>query len=693
MSKSLKIKTLAICAILFAGIIYPATLTAQRSDLFFSPDNETLYNNRGNITPSDSNMTLGGFEHEDPTVPVGSGLMILLIVGAGYAVMRSKSFNKTYLSQSSYIVLAFALLLGMTQCKKTIMTPATNSNNKVMITVNVGCDGDRTVFNPNDDPNNGFTWRQGVTEYLYVGGSYHEGLMGVLHGTSTEPDARTISFSGFIDGVMDGEILHFIYLGEGTRRWVYSTRMTCIVDQTGTLNDVTLYHIAIGHARYVRDMVEFNTNLNMAMAIAYFDLSEFGNDEIRIYGEDLYTIAAVDYQNGTIVGKVKGSIKTTSVSGGNYIAMIPSTTDQTTIEFVSDNKKGEITFLRGIQEKKYYSSQGSPLLISTEDYTVGTDGLLDGEFTINSQGKKVLFSQGNLQYKGSADKPYWRFADNQWDRISEQGSTDENIDRDLFGWATSGYHRGIDSVNCRNYPFSTESSGLGYASCGQSYVPDGVTYPGYGPTRINKSHGFDMRFQIEPSSFEGESIDYDWGIHNAIRNGGDMPGKWRTLTKDEWVWLVGPPSSINPGTNCRASSTVNGVANARYTAATVNGVHGIILFPDVYSHPASVAQPANINAKSPSGSGGWDANQYNSADWTLMENAGCVFLPAAGYRDGTDVKNSDALGYYWMGDTEAYQTARCFNFTISSMLPSNTGNAYYKNRNFGCSVRLVRDVN
>lgn len=56
-------------------------------------------------------------------------------------------------------------------------------------------------------------------------------------------------------------------------------------------------------------------------------------------------------------------------------------------------------------------------------------------FSVSST-KQVLFSQGNLQYIGSAGG-YWKFADNQWSYLGDNGQnqssqTDNNIDRDLF---------------------------------------------------------------------------------------------------------------------------------------------------------------------------------------------------------------------------------------------------------------------
>ena len=75
----------------------------------------------------------------------------------------------------------------------------------------------------------------------------------------------------------------------------------------------------------------------------------------------------------------------------------------------------------------------------------------------------------------------------------------------------------------------------------------------------------------------------------------------------------------------------------------VGHAHGLIIFPDSYTHPAGVSTTlTGINANRNTS---WDANRFNADEWALMEAAGCVFLPAAGYRDGTAV--SGFLGRYW----------------------------------------------
>ncbi len=109
---------------------------------------------------------------------------------------------------------------------------------------------------------------------------------------------------------------------------------------------------------------------------------------------------------------------------------------------------------------------------------------------------------------------------------------------------------------------------------------------------------------------------------------------WRTLSNDEWGYVV----------NTRSGSTIGTTANARFAKAKVNDVMGLILFPDTYTHPDGVTAPTGVNATDNTG---WNGNSYTVADWTKMETAGCVFLPAAGSRDGNSVSYAGTTGTYW----------------------------------------------
>ena len=273
-------------------------------------------------------------------------------------------------------------------------------------------------------------------------------------------------------------------------------------------------------------------------------------------------------------------------------------------------------------------------------------GAINGKFTINANGAKVYFSNGNLQYIGSSQT--WKFADHQWEVIgTSQGNTSQTTTRDLFGWGTSGYNHGAVCYQ----PWSTSQTNSDYYA--------------YGDYQYNL---YDQTGQA------------DWG-YNPISNGGGQAGQWRTLTKDEWVWVLGPNSNPNPGTNCRTSSTVNGTANARFAKATVNGVAGVVVFPDTYTHPSGTAVPVSINVSNAS----FTSNNWSGSAWTAMEDAGCVFLPAAGYRNGTSVYYVGCYGYYWSASYHLSYSAYIVGFYDSDLNPQG-----YDYRYYGFSVRLVR---
>ena len=287
-------------------------------------------------------------------------------------------------------------------------------------------------------------------------------------------------------------------------------------------------------------------------------------------------------------------------------------------------------------------------------------GALIGQFSVSST-KKVYFSKGNLQYAKNTGK--WSFMDHQYSTVE---TTSQAIGTDyasqdvvsLFGWGTSGWNNG----NTYYQPYNTS-----YASSSYGY--------GYGPTD-GSTYTYDLT---------GTYANADWG-HNAISNGGNTADFWRTLTKGEWEWLLGPQTSPNPGTNCRTSSTVNGTANARFAKAYLFGTtHGVIIFPDSYTHPAGVAAPTGINAIDYTS---WDGNRYTATDWAKMEAAGCVFLPAAGWRDATTIRKVNEYVRYWT--STYYEKSMAYNVGITE---SNMNPADYNQKNYGYSVRLVHDAN
>ena len=298
-----------------------------------------------------------------------------------------------------------------------------------------------------------------------------------------------------------------------------------------------------------------------------------------------------------------------------------------------------VSWVKGkIEDYKILHSPGDPSL---------TVGSLNGLFSVASD-RQVRFSRGNLQYSAAgkhrtADglaQGTWRFAENQYDIIGEENSSiSSHFDGwiDLFGWGTSGWNSGAFCYQ----PWSVSVDNVDYSPCnnGENSLTDSCAFA-------------------------------DWGVYNAISNGGNEPGRWRTLTKEEaeYLFLI------------RNASTVNGISNARYVKAMVNGARGLILFPDKYEHPNSIILPQNINNDTVN-----YANHYSAQQWKEMEDAGAVFLPEASVR-GNLHYTGEPSGHYWTSSPDNSSCA--FNIAFSRVA-AGVGCVY---RYYGLGVRLVQDV-
>ncbi|MCR5454629.1 MAG: InlB B-repeat-containing protein, partial [Bacteroidales bacterium] len=161
-----------------------------------------------------------------------------------------------------------------------------------------------------------------------------------------------------------------------------------------------------------------------------------------------------------------------------------------------------------------------------------------------------------------------------------------------------------------------------------------------------------------PNRFSMDNSDYttfsEWG-----KNIGD--GAWYTLSIDEWSYIF---------------FTRNNASKKR-SFASVNGVKGYILLPDAFTFPAGL----NFNYMT------LTFNEYTADQWSKMEDAGAVFLPAAGFRSGSSVGLVGTHGYYWSSTPYNDRFAFKIYFETNSYTYSTDGAFEYYD---GFSVRLVR---
>ena len=357
------------------------------------------------------------------------------------------------------------------------------------------------------------------------------------------------------------------------------------------------------------------------------------NDSI-IYGNEVHFTTNAIIAPEILTQQVTDITTTTATCGGNIISdggcpiivrgICWSTNQNPTIsdEFTTNGDGvGEYTAsITNLEPNtKYYVRAyaiNSNDIYYGEQVSFTTEEIVDIQSFSVSETQQVLFSSGNLQYNSRSNT--WKFADNQYDYC---GVSNQYIGSnysgwiDLFGYGTSGYN------GCSPWLNSVEN--IDYAN--------GVT------------------------NIAGTM--YDWGMNNI--NGAE--GEWRTLTNEEWLYLI---NLRNNASRLRAK-------------AVVNGVKGFLLLPDNWVKPENITFVENaIN---------WSSNIYNLSQWDDLENSYAIFLPAAGNRNGSIVNDLNSAGGYWTSSSGLMTTALYFIFTES------TYNTTASVRYFGRSVRLVKD--
>ncbi|MBR5028066.1 MAG: T9SS type A sorting domain-containing protein, partial [Bacteroidales bacterium] len=191
--------------------------------------------------------------------------------------------------------------------------------------------------------------------------------------------------------------------------------------------------------------------------------------------------------------------------------------------------------------------------------TVVPEGALCGVFSV-SPTKAVRFSKGNLQWSATGSgtgstshmvaydsawgenwsgEGTWRFARHQYDIVGDVNMnkitpyTSGWIDR--YGWATSGFHDVRDTQNVFFQPYSY------YNDIIEDTINHLVTAGNclfYFATHASYNcYGFGPSLFMADNDLTGTSAYYDWGIFNAISNGGNMPQLWRTLDTSEWRYI------------------------------------------------------------------------------------------------------------------------------------------------------------
>ena len=695
-----------LLVILF-GFLFVSTINAQ-SDCFFRGYNDTDITREG-----DSDGINGGITNNNFGAPIGNGLLIMVGVGAAYAVIRRKRVSK---NSTTALLLAVTILLGMTQCKKKLDTINSVSGNTYNISLTVDNDS-KVVVTP---------YGNYATVRFEDGDVIHVAYNTYYAGSLTYDGEK---FTGSITATRNGDQkLYFYFLGNKPFRSTVTTSSQSfsvdISDQTGGLPVIS----SAGSNEVFTGNGSYTAALNNRCALVKFNTKNSQGTPINVNGlvriTGLKTVVGFDLKNASNSNNgfsswgENGNIDLYKYNDNDterWAILIPQAAMNVSAKAFGYLRKTGITV---------------PKTTASDYLNSGVDVVLtpapDGAFTSSADDTYIYFAKGNLQCKRKGDnwgQYEWSFKLNQYDIDYSEDYTvgDDYANENVvshFGWGASGFNINangtVDPLALNYKPNSTIGTYIHAAET------DSVNPYRYGPSwTANPFDNHDAGVNIANTNF-------DWGVYNSAGGESGLGIKegdtystfsWRLFTTNEIVYILGPnkASDAKPGNNCRLSSTINGVENARFVKARLSdasngsgsGLNGLIIFPDVYTHPAAVPNPVNINDLDSY----FASNVYTTAQWDLMDAEGAVFLPAAGCHERKNnrsyIHDINKQCYYWTSTCQNYdptvnpKTGKIDNPAASAKnlrvagAAADSHNMVTNSRTQRCrgsSVRLVRDA-
>lgn len=532
-------------------------------------------------------------------------------------------------------LVALMLVLGMTQCKKEQQPNNTTSDEgeTVFITMKVADNGDKHIVYPSTGA---VVYSDGDVIYVGNNGKY-VGKLTYANG----------AFSGSITNPSTSDYLHFYFTGGKTPSTNPTAGSTTsftvdISDQSSKLPVLSYGHST---SKYIDGTTAYTCMLENKCGLVKFVPVSATSNSISVSG--MKNTANINFATpGITPTNATGSVTLYSVSDTEKWAILLPQNALTNVNVTIANYLSTIASVPAVTINMYYNTGVDISMIDVPT------GAISGLFTINSNGDKVWFSQGNLQWRATnnSSNPLalneWRFAEHQYDYVGDNNKYVSMTNPgwiDLFGWGTSGWESGAECY----MPYEANPYGEKYRP-GGDYAND----------------------------LTGAYANADWGVYNAISNGGNQSGMWRTLTFEEWCYIF--------------SSRTN--ATLKYGYAKINYKNGVILLPDDWTLP---------NGLSFNNSTSQTMNTYSTSQWAKMEANGAVFLPAAGYRQGVQTSNMmhnvGEYGYYWSSSHPNDLSGLNINFANAIHIYATACQVGFNSdgwsRSNGYSVRLVKDVN
>ena len=621
-------KAFMLLTMMILGFVMP--LTAQ-TDGFFKSNND-VYEDRDGTTIGGGDIFNQQFGEQ---LPLGSGLLILAAAGAGYAVAR----RRRSLRKTGAMIMALAMVLTFTQCKKNAESIITNNQGHTFVRLTIEDDSKHQINLT------GSSYEDGLGKVEFETGDFIWVVNGDKISGKLTYDGVNKVFQGYIDDNPTGafgditldqdDYLHFYYTSNIDMSMFAFLTGLVYLDQNyvntymkyAFLQDISSQNkklpvMSYGHTENLlssystEELQHLSCKLLNKCALVKFELPETTAEDVRlvdVYNQCRFAVNKADQNSLTACTDKRGVITLynpsgTTASDVRWGILLPGETTEQKVDVVVGNKL--------YKEAATIPVLNNNDLVDAVSVTLGTSQTLPSNAIFNSSTRGwIEIAKGNLQYSKSTSA--YGIVSPSYTLVETGTSVEADYGQDgvisLFSW---------DAWNKNNTA---------------PYLTSGYTAP-------------------------TQFVDFDSNITLDGVKG------WRTMSENDMKSIFFERGDA-------------------YYSATVGGTYGIILLSDVWTGTLGTTAVPGMN--------GWNNVVISAADWATYESNGAIFLPVCGTRDGISLNwwsNDNHLygkGFYWRSELSSdgqYGESRWIE-DGTQWYGSNQGVST------GGSVRLIRDVN
>lgn len=590
--------------------------------------------------------------------------------------------------KKSILFIAAASALVLAGCKKQeIANPEITEGQTISLTLEAtrGEAADtKTAISYNDEyASLESVWSEGDKIYVYskktgaqLGTLTQTG--NIINQKSSATEQYSTSYASFSGSVTLGandrltDEFAFVYQGAGRSLDVAEGLLTYEIGTSETVAGLNAWDLA-----YTTGKIQ-GTAASASCAVSFSNKVGFGyfttkglTDGMKV---NYYSGFTLDVKSGTVAG-VSGTV-TLPADKEFYMPLIAGSVNMSSVdkawstnEVTTSPYYGKLGYSGGIKQSKSFTAAAGnyyrlgrnaatpfgPVAFEATEWTC-YETLKNSYFNVGTEAapKNVRFTQGNLQYIGSATTPYWRIAETQYSYLGSSNYKPSVVDAgtrmpldadtDFFGWG--------EVKPSGNTPDASGNTGFLCSNVNADYQPS------IDQANIDLTTDWSTKFNNGTTLYIEQGKEYT-GIAGE---------KYFCLTKTEWQnlfanqWWGGATVTLKDGTK------VNGIVicPSSIDEASAKGILGANAVKG-----ATRTKPDHLFDEC-------------ALDQATVDDNGLLFLPAAGYRNGKSITSPGKYGVYWSTTSSSGTNAYAVYFDGTGFTSDRSYARY-----FGFPVRLA----